>query len=389
MHRLFFPEEIWLEDRAAEQRMTQQILNRLPEVPVRRIENIGGELARRNALPQKRVLVLARQDGRFLKPCPGTRNYVCCGYYFLNLATNCDINCSYCILQGYLNNPYMTVYTNLGDLFTELETVLRAHRSHFYRIGTGELTDSLTIDHLTHYSEVLIPFFLRQPNAILDLKTKTVQIQNLLQFEPKGKVIVSWSLNPDELIAREEPNAPCLQDRLEAARVCAERGYLIGFHFDPLIHYPGWEEGYREAVREIFRHVPSRQIVWISLGALRYPAEMDRIVRERHPESRIVLGEMFPGKDGKLRYFRPIREKMFRRMVQWIRESGKDVRIYLCMESPEVWRAAFGKQPLAECGLPRQLDTSVFTCQGLLLDSTEPGQNSPRGRALPHHFESS
>ena len=371
MQELFFPEEIWLERRVAELPATQEILARVDGVPVREIEDIGQLLREHAELPHKRVLVLAKQEGRFLKPCPGTQNYVCCGYYFLNLATNCDVNCTYCILQGYLNNPYMTVYTNLEDMFAEVEAVLRSNRTFFYRIGTGELTDSLTLEHLIHYSEKLIPFFLRQSNAILELKTKTVQIENLLQFRPEGRVIVSWSLNPDELIEREEKNAPPLAARLEAARRCAEQGYLIGFHFDPLIYYEDWEEGYRSVVRELFRAVPTRQIVWISLGALRYPAIMDRIVRERHPDSRIVLGEMFPGKDGKLRYFRPLRERMFRQMVRWIREQDDRVRIYLCMESPEVWRAAFGEQPLARCGLPKQLDTAVAACQSHFRGSQE------------------
>ncbi|HDL17593.1 MAG TPA: hypothetical protein ENH29_00895 [Bacteroidetes bacterium] len=360
MYKPFTPEKIWIEKRVLRNETTREILSRLPEVPVKEIGTINEVLAREINASGEKILILAKQEGEFLKPCPGTRNYICCNYFFLNLATNCDINCSYCILQSYLNNPYMTVYTNLDEMYPELDKLLKKNANRFYRIGTGELTDSLTLDHLTRYSKKLIPFFLKHNNAILELKTKTTQIDNLLDFSPQNRVIVSWSLNPQEVIDREEKKSPSLRQRLAAAKQCGEAGYLLGFHFDPLIHYAGWENGYRDVVRRIFAAVPADRIVWISLGALRYSADMDRIVRKRHPESTIVLGEMFSGKDGKLRYFRPIRERMFQRMVQWIRQEDNQVRVYLCMESPEVWRKAFGEQPLVQCGLPQQLDQAVF-----------------------------
>lgn len=363
MNTPFYPEKIWVEKRAASSPATNEILARLEGVPVEWIDTIHKALTSTGRAPEEKILVLAKQEGRFLKPCPGTHRYVCCNYYFLNLATNCDVDCSYCILQGYLNNPYLTVYTNLEAMYREVEQVLRADINRFYRIGTGELTDSLSLDHLTAYSQKLIPFFLRFSNAVLELKTKTTGIQHLLSFSPQRRVVVSWSLNPDELIQREERNAPFLSDRLEAAKQCARAGYLLGFHFDPLIHYDHWEAGYHEVVRQLFSSISGEDIVWISLGALRYPREMDGVVRERHPESEIVLGEMFPGKDGKLRYFRPLRQLMFRRMVQWIREEDPRVQIYLCMESPQVWSYAFGDQPLARCGLPDQLDQAVFRCR--------------------------
>ena len=363
MYKPFYPEKILIEKRIASSPVTVEILERLPNVPVSYIKNIKGIISKYDRETDDKILVLAKQDGDFLKPCPGTSNYICCNYYFLNVATNCDINCSYCILQGYLNNPYMTVYTNIEKMFAELDYLLKNSSSHFYRIGTGELTDSLTLDHITGFSHKLIPFFLKYPNATLELKTKTTQIENLLRLSSENRVIISWSLNSEELIQREEKNAPSLQQRLDAAQKCVQAGYLIGFHFDPLIYYENWQSGYRQVVKDIFDSVPADKIVWISLGALRYPAEMDRIVRERHPDSEIVLGEMFAGKDGKLRYFRPVRTKMFNKMVSWIRAENEDVQIYLCMESIEVWEKAFESRPLVQCGLPKQLDRAVFRCR--------------------------
>ncbi len=364
-YQKYFPEKILVEERVWHLPWTQEILSRLEEIPVRKIATVEEEAqkVREAGIPAseaKRTLALAKQSGKFLKPCPGTQNYVCCGYYFLNVATNCDVNCTYCILQGYLNIPFMVVYTNIEDAFRELEQVLGKCKFPLYRIGTGELTDSLTLEHLTHMSEKLVPFFVKQKNAILELKTKTTQIENLLHLDHRRKVVVSWSLNPDEIIRTEEKNAPSLSERLEAAKKVDAAGYRLGFHFDPMIHYPDWETGYRETVDRLFEAVHPENIAWISLGALRYPAPMDRVIRENHPDSRIVLGELLSGKDGKLRYFRPIRQKMFRKMVEWVKNRAPDVTVYFCMESPEVWEYAFRKPVLRQCPLPKMLDKAVF-----------------------------
>ena len=70
----------------------------------------------------KKHLLITHFYGRRLKPCPGTSHHICCGYYVINAITNCPMDCSYCVLQGYLNNPFLTLYTNWDDLLQEIET---------------------------------------------------------------------------------------------------------------------------------------------------------------------------------------------------------------------------------------------------------------------------
>jgi len=92
---------------------------------------------------------------------------------------------------------------------------------------------------------------------------------------------------------------------------------------------------------------------------LRYPAAFDEIMRENFPSSEIFLGELLPGIDKKLRYFKPLRIEMFRQMHTWIRSYSPDVLVYLCMESSEVWRRSFGWAPHSSAELKRLLDERV------------------------------
>ena len=361
--KTFRPAKILVEDAIKNKEFTNRILSRNPEVPIENVTDANDVIRSARADEAKASgqghLLLAKQRGPFLRLCPGTSKHICCMYHNLDIAAGCDMNCSYCILQGYLNNPLITLHCNLDDLFVELEKQLGARPDHFYRIGTGELSDSLTFDHLTELSTDLVHYFAGKANAILELKSKSVHVENLLGLMHNRRTVVSWSLNADEISMKEEMGAPSIDDRLAVAKEVQRAGYRLGFHFDPMIDYPNWEEGYREAVDKIFRFAQPENIAWISLGALRYPPALDATIRQNHPDSPIVLGELLPGADHKLRYFKPIRIDMFRKMHQWIKGYSQQALVYLCMESDEVWRKAFGWSPGSSAGLQKLLDTRV------------------------------
>ncbi|HEX9970724.1 MAG TPA: DNA photolyase, partial [bacterium] len=269
--------------------------------------------------------------------------------------------CSYCILQGYLNNPFIIIYVNSDEMFAELEEKLNANSDKVFRIGTGELADSLSTDHLTEYSKQLVPFFAGKKNTLIELKTKTTQIENFIHLNHQRRTVVAWSLSTPELIAREESWAPSLEQRLAAAEQCQRAGFKLAFHFDPMIYYDQWENDYYNVVKMLFERIAPQNITWISLGALRYPPQLDQVIRRNHPKTNIVYGELFPGIDGKLRYFKPIRVEMFQKMYARIKKFAPHVFVYLCMESSEVWEKSFGWTPKSSAGLKKMMDKLVVS----------------------------
>lgn len=359
--------------------VARRILARWCGAPPRVIRNIPAvvERARRrkNAFTHgKRTLLVTRRKGPFLTPCQGmtdpAKRRACCGYRILNVAENCPMDCTYCILQQYLSNPLVVLYANLDGLADEIAQARPPRAGGLLRLGTGELSDSLAFDRLTGLSLDLmraVEPFKNSPQAarlcqqvILELKTKTTEIQNLLSVAAPANVVVSWSLNTPRQISREEIDAPALGERLKAARRCQEHGYRLGFHFDPLIHSPDWEEAYRDVVGQLFEHIDPSRIVWISLGGLRYPPAMKRTVEERFPQSTITCGELVRSWDGKLRYYRLIRVSMYRKMIEWIGERAPEVTVYLCMESPEIWEDVFGWAPREIEDVAERLDGSCW-----------------------------
>jgi len=357
----YHPEQLLVQEESLGDELTREIVDRLPGIPVRTVAKPDAALPSllKSSDPLssgKRTLILARQAGGFLKECPGSGAEICCNYFVLNYASNCHLECTYCVLQSYLNNPAMVVYTNTGDLLDEVSDSLSRSPRRAFRIGTGELADSLALDDVTGYSRRLIPFFGTLPNGILELKTKSDRIANLKDLDHRGHTIVSWSLNSKPVCRSEELRAAGFAERLSAARQCQKWGYRVGLHFDPLIHYEGWEQDYESAVQETFRVIDPAAVVWVSLGCLRFTRDLREIVRNRFPRSRIPYGEFVPGHHGKLRYFRPIREEMYSKMRQWIAREAPGVFVYLCMESRIVWQDGMGECPGSTDALSGRMD---------------------------------
>ena len=350
------PQKIYIEKDAVDFPHTRTILKNLPGVPCEIINPAGARHVPGTSKDPigegKRYLLLKRDKGRSFKPFPESEQYLSCDYFTLHVAEGCDLECSYCILQTYLTNPLLTVYVNLGEMLENLQQVLNQNPDRFFRIGTGQLADSLSLDSITEFSKTLVPFFAKQSNAMLELKTKSDFIENLLNLNPEGRTIVSWSMNSKKIQIEEEHKCASLEERIAAAKRllrCArndgEGGYRVGFHFDPIIDDTGWEKDYDEVIGMIFSEIPEDRIAWISLGCLRFMPELKGIMQSRFPKSALPLGEWITGMDGKMRYFKPRRVEIYRTLVEKIRRLAPGVTLYLSMESPEVWRRVFGEEP--------------------------------------------
>ena len=284
----------------------------------------------------KQSLFLTNFPGRFFEPCPCAKGYVNCGYWILSPVVGCPLDCSYCILQGYLNSYPIQVYLNLEDLFQEVERWEKRKVKARLRLGTGELADSLALEPELGYAKSLIEFFSSHTRCVFELKTKTDRVEPILNFKPSENIVISWSVNPKSAVENEEKGSASLEERLKAAGMLAEKGWRVGFHFDPILPEYGIND-YLALVEQIFSAVPAGKIAWISLGMLRFPPKLKPIIKDRHPDSRILCGEMFPGKDNKLRYLRPIREKFYRALSRRIRDHSPKTPVYLCMESETLW----------------------------------------------------
>ena len=173
----------------------------------------------------------------------------------------------------------------------------------------------------------------------------TLHVVGGLAVGPKERVVVSWSVNAEAIMVDEEQGAATLEARITAAERVQAAGYKVGFHFDPLIAYDGWEAGYRAVIAKLFRRLDTRRIAWVSLGSLRMTPRLKAAIKARPQKSGVITGELVPGPDGKERLWRGLRVQMYRRMLEWLRSVDDRMPLYICMEPPGVWEKTFGEVP--------------------------------------------
>ncbi|BBO16483.1 conserved hypothetical protein [Candidatus Brocadia pituitae] len=326
------PKNIFIEESVAHTEMVKRVTTHFPESNVEIIKTYKEHVGKRrfgivDYNKRRENFYLVREDYDFFKKCPCSSNSVFCGYFVVNLGSGCPYECSYCVLQDYINSPGIILPANIEDFFAAFKNLGRD-----IRCGSCELTDSLAFDHITGYSPLIVEFFRHYPKTLYELKTKSDNIDLLTSVPGARNIIVSWSLNPQKIVETVEHFTAPLAQRLEAAQRCTACGYRVAFHFDPIIYYQGWEADYEALVDMAFHAVDGENVAWVSLGTLRMTPRLKKIIENRFPDNTILDEEFLAGHDGKLRYPKETRRSIYKNMTSWIRKRCKNVRIYLCME---------------------------------------------------------
>ncbi|MCS5422056.1 MULTISPECIES: SPL family radical SAM protein [Psychrilyobacter] len=255
--------------------------------------------------------------------------------FYLSYENNCPFNCLYCYLRDYFNHSAFIFYVNLEDMFIELDKFNKSGTM----VSAGIVNDTLVHDNLTNVTSDLIGYFKDRPELILELRTKSHNIKNLLEITPPKNILISFTFSPQEVIDRYELGASSLRERIAAAKKLQEHGYSIGLRLDPMIDIEGSDTAYRGMVEEIFSVLDPTKIRDIGIGTIRYKKGLrQKVLAERNTD--LFFNEFIVGIDGKERYFKKIRIDMYKNIVNSINKYG-NFDIYLGMEPQYIWDEVF------------------------------------------------
>jgi len=278
--------------------------------------------------------------GNIVRDCPGTKNHICCGYKTIDLIEGCVLSCSYCILKEYINAPNIKINRDMPYILSQVKETIEAEKTHILRFGTGELSDSLALDRRYGLNRPLIEFFGETKKALLELKSKWASIDHLIPYL-NPYTVISFSLAPQRIIDKEEKRTSPLYKRLKTAKKAQDAGCFVGLHFDPVIIYEGFEKDYEYLIGDIGRILDLKKVLWVSLGLLRFPPRLfDRFLEEGRKN--LLYGEFIRGEDGKYRYIKKERLKIYSMLYGLLKKQDEDLFIYLCMEREDIWRDVAG-----------------------------------------------
>lgn len=165
---------------------------------------------------EKTIKYINKVKRPLVRPCPCATSHISCGYINISHILGCPYDCSYCFLRTFYGRDEIVVYDNGADLLAQVASFM-ASRKKPGRIGTGQYSDSLALDKQTGLSKKLIELFADQTTHLLELKTKSAEVDHLLGLDHQEKTIVAWSVNPEQIAQREEVGAVSLAARLNAA----------------------------------------------------------------------------------------------------------------------------------------------------------------------------
>ena len=164
----------------------------------------------------------------------------------------------------------------------------------------------------------------------------------------------------------EEGGAPSIDERINASYRMQRAGYKLAFHFDPIIIYDKWEEGYETTINKIFNRINPENVVYISMGTLRYTPEISGFLDKMGPYCR--KGEFIRGLDNKMRYFRPLRTGVYKKIKSYLQRYVDPNILYMCMESPTVWEDVFKIKNMSTKRLIQRLDNACINKFAKLVD---------------------
>ncbi len=308
---------------------------------IKKIEDVFGRV--KKPYLQKRSnlnLFIGEKKGQLVKVAPPAYGLSGEPHYYFVHAYNCIYECNYCYLQGYFQSPDIVIFLNHEEIGAEIKRLTLEHsqKNPGQKIWfhAGEYSDSLALTHLTGELPFYFDLFRSLPEACLELRTKSVNIKELVKLSPAENIIVSFSLAPEHRTKNNDLKTPPLKARLKAISELHELGHPIGIHLDPIIFDNIVVESYRELLSQLSLALPPAFIRYVSIGVVRFTKNVYHQVMKNYPEADFIHEEFVTSFDNKIRYNKPTRLWLLGKVKDLLMSIGiEEDKIYECMEEDD------------------------------------------------------
>ena len=289
-------QNVYLEKEIIDHPRTEYILSKLKKPNILEINKFSEifNLNNQSFRIQKKnpSLILARKRKGFVLPTPngfgiGTNK----NYYFSHMY-NCIYDCRYCFLQGMYNSANFVVFVNFENYFSEIKKIVEFYKRDKITFFSGYDCDSLALDGITNFVNVTLNNFKNIPTALIELRTKSVAIENLLSQKPIKNCVIAYSLLPEKASIILDNKTPSIRRRIRALNKLVNHGWKIGLRFDPLIFYENWKKDYKELFSSILGTIDVKSIHSVSCGPLRFPNKMYNKIFKLYPEEKIFSASL-------------------------------------------------------------------------------------------------
>ncbi|MBB5933886.1 spore photoproduct lyase family protein [Streptomyces zagrosensis] len=346
--RMLDVREVYAEPAALASPRGQQILARLPGVPVTevpghwRIPSLhgnDGNIARWTRIKSE-ILVLGVKQTLTTRPNGRSADWIAPG-----ASNGCAMACAYCYVprrKGYANP--ITLFTNIEAIVTHVRRHVWAQgrkrepnqcdpHSWVYDIGeNGDCSvDALICDNTAD----LITAFRALPTAKASFATKFVN-PDLLTLDPQGRTRVRFSVMPTNDSRLLDIRTSPVADRIAAAADFLDAGYEVHFNLSPVVLRPGWQRDWADLLVHLDDVLPHRvkEQSAAEIIMLTHNQQLHEVNLGWHPKAEDVLWqpaaqETKRSENGALnvRYAREVKHEALARLQELIAAHAPWLRI--------------------------------------------------------------
>ena len=246
---MFKPKAIYFEKEILEYPLGKELIRKYAEVPKIEIENHNNieEMRKKEnkefANMIRNLIIGVRKTHKFVE------NHKTSDFLVPYTSSGCTASCMYCYLVcNYNKCAYLRLFVNREKMLEKIiKTSEQSDKELTFEIGSN--SDLILENTITGNLPWTIENFKNTSKGILTFPTKFDMVDDILDIDHKGKIVVRMSVNPEEIINKVEFGTSRLKGRIEAINKLKEAGYKIGILIAPVILVHNWKQLYLELIQ--------------------------------------------------------------------------------------------------------------------------------------------
>lgn len=243
--------------------------------------------------------------------------------------------------EFFLKMNIQITYKQIAELKKAIPGYYAKNSQLALSINISEYSDVLGLDHITNTLDELMQLVHKDPEFRIRFRTKAANIHNLLKYDGKNQVKITFGLNTEYVIKKYEKGTASLEERIAAIKALMQRGgYEIDLAIEPIVKYSDYENDYKDLINRLKREINMSKIGSIKVGTVRYKTRLKNYITKTHPNSGLIsrnqqLVTPQPG-DKRWRYGKDERLKIYG-IIQNELKSVPSVKLGLGSENPDLW----------------------------------------------------
>lgn len=322
---------IYVEKKILPHQNTINILSKFPNAKIIEIENYKEIFSSNNQnfrlqKNSQKLILASNKENMIYKGAKVCESFKNDNFYYTSSIINCVFDCEYCYLQGVYPSGNIVIFVDIENVFNEVEALYNELGSLYLCISYD--TDLLAIENICDFSEKWYYFIEDKKNLKIELRTKSANIDKLLNLKAVDNYIIAFTLSPEDITTKNEKFTASFKKRVEAIKKLQEKGWKIRLCIDPLIYVENFEEKYSIMLEELFASIDNNLIMDVSIGVFRISKDYLKKMRNQNQNSEILYYP-FDCVDGVYTYKEDIKNDMINFVKNEILKYVEEEKIYI------------------------------------------------------------